>query len=143
MSNPPDLDHSDRRELRARSREAGFRSLLLINGGSAAALLAFLQAIWSLQQWGLIQGVIIALALLALSLPIIVFANFNEALISLAHEGPLDRQRIRRLEILRLFLVGIAIVLFLVAVVSVCWGAWTSIPNDPSPSALTPAQSSP
>ncbi len=71
MSDPSDPDYALRRELRARSRDSALRTLFLTNGGSAVALLAFLQTIWGPGSSDFIPWIIAALAILAVSLPVI------------------------------------------------------------------------
>ena len=116
----------------------------MTNGGSSAALLAFLQAIWGPDTGNLFQFVIVALGLLATSLPLIAWAQYNEAQISLAYEewfatvllgaatSPAIRvskpRNIKRLKSLRVWLVRISTGLCCVALGVVCMGAWLNVP---------------
>ena len=86
MSDPSDPDYALSRELRARSRDSALRTLFLTNGGSAVALLAFLQTLWGPDGSDFIPWIIAALAILAASLPVIGWAYFNEAEISLEYD---------------------------------------------------------
>ena len=125
-----------RRELRARSRESAAKALFLTNGGSAAALLALLQAVWSFDNANLIYCVILALGLMAASLPLIIWIHFNEVQISLAsdaqrrvgEEGFVDLNHIDVLEKRRIWLVCVVIGLFMGGLVVVCFGAGLNAP---------------
>ena len=53
------------------------QSLFLVNGGSAVAILAFLQAVWTSAP-SLVPFVVGALISIAVSLPFVAWAHFNE-----------------------------------------------------------------
>ena len=149
MSDPSDPDYALRRELRARSRDSALRTLFLTNGGSAVALLAFLQTIWGPGSSDFIPWIIAALAILAVSLPVIGWAYNNEAEISLEYDrwrladsaartsSPASTAekttRINELERLRSKLRNAAIGLFALALGSICIGALINLPPAPPP----------
>lgn len=149
MSDSSDPDYALRRELRARSRDSALRTLFLTNGGSAVALLAFLQTIWGPGGSDFIPWIIAALAILAVSLPVIGWAYYNEAEISLEYDrwrladtaartsSPASTaekpKRVNTLERFRIKLIAAAIGLFVLALGSVCVGALINLPPAPPP----------
>ena len=79
--------------VRAEFTTQGIRGLLLINGGGAAALLAFLQAIWE-DEPALAEYVVTAIAWLAFGVVVAGLAFFLRYHTSLAISNRLERLRV-------------------------------------------------
>jgi glucan phosphoethanolaminetransferase (alkaline phosphatase superfamily) len=69
------LSAKDFHDARAEITNQGVRGLLLINGGAAVALLAFLQAIWS-EEPALAKYVVIGIGIFSIGVLLAGFINF-------------------------------------------------------------------
>jgi hypothetical protein len=107
---------------RDEASKEGVRGLLIINGGSAVALLAFLQAIW-LQDKLLAKYVVLSISILALG---VLFGGLSHFLRYHASYN-YQRQREKRFWWFRRGYMGswyISLTLFLFGISVVLFGAW-------------------
>ena len=74
QQSPPGLTPQDFHSVRADVASEGVKGLLLLNGGGAIALLAFLQAIWDNKP--LAKVVLVGIGILALGAFLAGFVNF-------------------------------------------------------------------
>jgi hypothetical protein len=116
-------------EARTRQRDQAaselVRALLIINGGGAAALLAFLQAIWSSQR-ALAKPTIVALIILAVGAVLAAAFHLFRYQASWHHQrGDLNRWvKYRRFYLISAWL---SLLAFLAGIVVVAIGAWNAL----------------
>ena len=121
------LTQKDLYDDRMRFGTEGIKSLLLINGGGAVALLAFLQQVWS-KHPELIVPVLFALTFLTLGLALTAPMNFvriesNEAL------AQKNKARLKRMSRIHRRLVSGSIACFVIAMIIMVIGAWLNLPK--------------
>jgi len=123
-------DAAERRhEVRAEIANQHVKGLLLINGGSAAALLAFLQAIWA-DNPNLAKWVLLALGFLCLGVATAGFSNWLRYMTSLRfQDGAPSRFAWSNLSYT---VQHLSLVCFLIAAGTLLFGAWSLIPGPVS-----------
>jgi hypothetical protein len=115
-------------EARTRQRDQAaselVRGLLLINGGGAAALLAFLQAIWSNE--ALAKPTIVALVILSVGASLAAAFHFFRHEASWYHQSG-DLKRWAKFERLYRWSALVSLIAFLAGILVVAIGAWNAL----------------
>lgn len=131
--------HTERRDKMAAD---GFKTLLLLNGGGAVVLLAFLQAIWGKPLTApLIPWIIGGLCVLALGALTAGALHFLRMHTSWAHQtAGLSGRCAQRLETGAMVL---ALFFFATGIGIIAWGASENLPSTSSPHSISPAGKTP
>lgn len=124
-SQPPGLSAEARTRQRDQAASELVRALLIINGGGAAALLAFLQAIWSSNR-PLVKPTIAALVILSVGAVLGAAFHLFRHQASWHHQsGDLNRwAKFRRLYLISAF---VSLIAFLTGILVVAFGAWNAL----------------
>jgi len=141
---PPILSPEAHTRQRDQAASELVRGLLILNGGGAAALLAFLQVIWSSNRV-LAKPTIVALVILSIGAVLGLAFHFFRYLTSWYHQnGDPKWRRFRRLY---LTLAILSLLAFLAGIGVVAFGAWKALGSNPavertagSPTLTAPAQ---
>ena len=116
------LEPQDFTRQRDEASKEGVRGLLIINGGGAVALLAFLQAIWSVDQ-RLANYVVIGISVLAIGVAVAGLASFLRYHASFNfQQGKKDRWLVYRRGYIGCWYTSLS--LFLAGIGVVVSGAW-------------------
>jgi len=116
-------------EARTRQRDQAaselVRALLIINGGGAAALLAFLQAIWSSNK-ALAKPTIVALVIFSVGAALAAAFHLFRHQASWYHQSG-DLKRWAKFDRLYLVSASLSLIAFLAGVLVVAIGAWNAM----------------
>jgi hypothetical protein len=127
--NPGILSAEARTRQRDQAASELVRGLLLINGGGAAALLAFLQAIWSTNK-ALVKPTIVALVILGVGAFLAAAFHFFRHEASWYHQSG-DLKRWAKFERLYRGSAMISLIAFLAGILVVAIGAWSALGLTP------------
>jgi len=122
---PETLSAEARPKQRDQAASELVRALLIINGGGAAALLAFLQAIWPSNK-PLVKPTIVALVIFSFGVVLAAVFHFFRYQASWYHQSD-DLERWAKSRRFYLISASLSLLAFLAGVVVIAIGAWNAV----------------